>query len=299
MDLSRPFPPNRLLAMLLLVALVPASLGYMYHEGNATTVTVLPVDGAPGRIVFIADPHLRDGNMAHIERTIGQINALHPSVVLIGGDFTYRGAEDLPLNQVWSGIDAPVYAILGNHDYLAGLGGPSIAKKMLLVQEADLNTATYDVSGLDNGDVDPVFAGRVVEELEKAGVTVLRNEAVTLDIGGEPVMIVGLDDCWAGLTRPPEIPGTDAFTLYLLHEPECRAAWDADLILAGHTHGGQFMPANLHALDEVGVVELSGMKMRNGVPTYITQGIGTSNFNPQLRFSTSPEIVVIDPASGS
>ena len=292
-----PFTFNRFYAVLILVALVPASLGYMYHEGTSTTVTELEFDGAPGSIVFIADPHLRDANIDHIERTVEQINALHPSVVLIGGDFTYRGEEDLPLNQVWTQIDAPVYAILGNHDYMAGLGGPSILSKMLLVQEADLRPDTYDVSILANGDVDDAFAQKVVQELEKDGVTVLRNEAVTLDINGKQVVIVGLDDCWAGKAQPPALPATDAFTVYLIHEPDCRAAWDADLILAGHTHGGQFRTGNVQALDATGIVELSGLKMKNGVPTYITQGIGTSNFNPQLRLFTPPEIVVINPAT--
>jgi uncharacterized protein len=299
MKLPRLFRLNRFIAIILVVALVPASLGFMYHEGSSSTVTELSFPSAPRGIVFIADPHLRDANMGHIEKTIDQINALHPSVVLIGGDFTYRGAEDLPLNQVWSQIDAPVYAILGNHDYMAGLGGPSIVKKILLVQEADLRPESYDVSGLDNGDVDTAFAESVVQELEKAGVTVLRNEAVTLDIDGKQVVIVGLDDCWAGRSQPPAIPATDVFTIYLIHEPECRAAWDADLILAGHTHGGQFMTGNLQALDAMGIVELKGMKMKNGVPTYITSGIGTSNFNTQLRLFTTPEIVVINPASDS
>ena len=299
MKLPRTFGLTRSLAIVLLVALVPASLGYMYHEGSSCSVTVLPIEGAPGGIVFIADPHLRETNLAHVEKTIDQINALHPSVVLIGGDFTYRGAEDLPLNRVWKGIDAPVYAILGNHDYMTGLGGPSILKKMLLVREADLRPGTYDVSSLRNEPIDTGFAESVVQELEKDGVRVLRNEQVSLDIGGKETVIVGVDDCWAGQAKPPAIPATDAFTIYMIHEPECRAAWDADLILAGHTHGGQFMTGNLQVLDAAGVLELSGLKMKNGVPTYITRGIGTSNFDPELRLYSTPEIVLISPPSGT
>ena len=299
MKLPRKSGINRYLVIVLLVALVPASLGYMYHEGSSSSVTFLTIEGAPGGIVFIADPHLREANLAHVEKTIGEINALHPSVVLIGGDFTYRGAEDLPLNQVWRQVDAPVYAILGNHDYMTGLGGPSILKKMLLVKEADLRPETYDVSSLRNEPIDTGFAGSVVQELEKDGVRVLRNEQVTLDIGGKKTVIVGLDDCWAGRAKPPAVSATDAFTIYMIHEPECRVAWDADLILAGHTHGGQFMTGNLQVLDATGLLELSGLKMKNGVPTYITRGIGTSNFNPELRFYSTPEIVVIDPPSGT
>jgi predicted MPP superfamily phosphohydrolase len=299
MKLPPKFGLSRTLAIIFFVALVPASLGYMYHEGSSYSVTTLPVEGAPGKIVFVADPHLREANIAQVEEIVDQINALQPSVVLIGGDFTYRGAEDLPLNSVWSRIDAPVYAVLGNHDYMTGLGGESILKKMLLVRQADLRPESYDVSGLENEPIDTAFADSVVEELEAQGVTILRNEVVNLDIGGEKVVIVGLDDCWAGRAQPPAVPATDAFTIYLVHEPECRAAWDADIILAGHTHGGQFMTGNLQALDAAGIVELSGLKMRDGVPAYITRGIGTSNFNPQLRLNAAPEIVVITSPDGT
>jgi predicted MPP superfamily phosphohydrolase len=287
---------SRSLAIVFIVALVPASLGYMYHEGSSYSVTTLPVEGAPGRIVFIADPHLREANLAQAGEIVDEINSLRPSVVLIGGDFTYRGAEDLAYNGVWSRIDAPVYAVLGNHDYMTGLGGESILRKMLLVQQADLRPESYDVSKLANEPIDTAFADQVAAELEKQGVHVLRNEAVNLDIGGKRLVLVGLDDCWAGRANPPEVPATDDFTIYLVHEPDCRAAWDADLILAGHTHGGQFMTGNLQALDAAGIVELSGLKVRDGVPTYITRGIGTSNFNPQLRLNAIPEIVLITPS---
>jgi len=296
MKISPKFGLGRSLALVLLVALVPASLGYMYHEGDNTRVTVLHIDGAPEGVVFIADPHLREANIAHVQETIGQINALHPSVVLIGGDFTYRGAEDLPFNEVWKEIDAPVYAILGNHDYMAGLGAESILQKTLLVHGADLRPESYNVSTLRDGPVDTAFADSVAEELARDGVTVLRNEAVTLDAGGQKVTIVGLDDCWAGRTQPPSVTGTDAFTIYLIHEPDCAAAWPgADLILAGHTHGGQFATGITQALNAAGVLDLSGMHTKDGVPLYITRGIGTSNFNTELRFMEPPEIVVINP----
>ena len=291
---------GRYLVIGLLLALVPASLGYMFHEGDTTRITVLHIPGAPEGIVFIADPHLREANLAHVEKTIDQINALHPSVVLIGGDFTYRGAEDLPLNGVWRQVNAPVYAILGNHDYQTGLGHPEILEKILLLRKADLRPASYNVSIIGTGPVDTAFADSVARELESDGVTVLRNEAVTLDLGGRNTTIVGLDDCWAGRTRPPAVSTTGTFTIYLIHEPDCAAAWPgADLILAGHTHGGQYMVGIPDLLNAAGVLELAGMKTRGGVPLYITRGIGTSDFSHELRFRSTPEIVVINPVNTS
>ena len=290
---------NRSIALVFIGVLVPASLGYMYYDGNTPEVTILHFEGAPPGIVFIADLHVREANAGFMERTIDEINALHPSVVLIGGDFTYRGEEDLPYLQALGRIHAPVYAILGNHDYQTGLGTASVLEKMRLERESiDLRPGSYNVSAMQNEPMDPGFAESVTRELGKAGVRVLKNEAVTLDIQGKKLLVVGLDDCWAGRSNPPPVDRTGAFTIYLIHEPGCRAEWDADLVLAGHTHGGQFMLGIPQVLDAAGVVELSGMKMRTGVPTYITRGIGTSNSGPQLRFLASPEIVIINPVSG-
>ena len=90
----------------------------MYTEGKSPAdITPLEIAGAPAGIVYIADPHLRESNINQTRDIIRQINDLHPSVVLIGGDFVYDDEENLSLQEVWSEIDAPVYAVLGNHDY--------------------------------------------------------------------------------------------------------------------------------------------------------------------------------------
>ena len=113
-------------------------------------------------------------------------------------------------------------------------------------------------------------------------------------INNRTVIIVGVDDCWAGLSDPPRVPEKDAFVIYMIHEPECRADWNADLILAGHTHGGQFIPTGLERLVSGGLVTLNG-EIKNGhTLTYITRGIGTSNFDVTLRVPR-PEIVLINP----
>ena len=60
--------------------------------------------------MFIADPHLRESNINQTREIIREINDLHPSLVLIGGDFTYDDERNLSYQDVWSEIDAPVYA---------------------------------------------------------------------------------------------------------------------------------------------------------------------------------------------
>ena len=234
---------NRLFAFILLLGLVNASLGYMYYEGKTSDITTLELKGAPHDIVFIADPHLRPSNLEHTREIIDKINALHPSLVLIGGDFVYGDGEDFSLQEVWREIDAPVYAVLGNHDYKAGITASSAVQKMIAVREAKLEPGNYDVSNFRDGSTDLAFADALAGTLESDGVHVLRNEYQEMVIDGKAVTIVGVDDGWAGMADPPVIENNESFVIYLIHEPDCRAQWDADLILSGHTHGGQFVLA--------------------------------------------------------
>ena len=279
------------------IAVAPAIVGYMVWEARTMEVTELAVQGAPGGIVFIADPHLKSGNVDHVRSAIQEINRLHPSIVLIGGDFANGEEENFSLHDVWRDIDAPVYAVLGNHDYRTGTDGLGGLRKMVGVAGACTDPEGYDVSSLRDDESDIVFADSLEETLERNGVTVLRNEYVDLEIDGTPLRIVGVDDGWAGMADPPEVPKTDAFTIYMIHEPSCRADWDADLILAGHTHGGQFMVPLVGQLNAWNVVELSGLKTESGMtPTYITRGIcGSSVGSMDLRFNSRPEIVLINP----
>ena len=110
-------------------------LGYMNYEARTVEVTALSVPGAPSGIVFIADPHVRPENLEHTREVIRVINSLHPSIVLIGGDFSFHNGENLSLQSVWKEIDAPVYAILGNHDYRAGINGGGIDGRLSWLKE--------------------------------------------------------------------------------------------------------------------------------------------------------------------
>jgi hypothetical protein len=296
LDIRAPKLPKmgrfRLFSLIVFIGLLNASLGYAYLEGQSSEITVLSVEGAPNDIVFIADPHLKEGNIETTRRIVAEINALDPSLVLILGDFVYGNGEDLYLQEVWSGIDAPVYAILGNHDYMSGTNAVSWVQKNSAVSSACLDVDSYDVSMLCDETTDLAYADRLVGVLEDTGVTVLRNEYLELDREGVDLMLVGIDDGWAGMADPPEVPPTDAFVLYMIHEPDYRADWDADLVIAGHTHGGQFLPQGTPVPGK----EVSGLYERNGRFCYVTRGIGTSNFGVELRLFATPEIVVINPS---
>ncbi len=270
--------------------------GYMTWEAHEVEVTALVIDGGPEGVVFIADPHLQEGNLEYTNGVIDRINLLDPSLVLIGGDFVNGDETDFGMQDVWADIDAPVYAVLGNHDYRAGIDGVGGLQKTLAVRDLTLTAANYNVGPMQDEQTDPAFADALTRKLEESGVHVLRNEYTTIDVNGTELLLVGVDDAWAGMAAPPEIPKTDAFTIYLIHVPDCRADWDADLTLSGHTHGGQFMFPVVQQLAEHQILEVRGLIQKDGPPTYITRGIGGSTLaGIDLRFNSQPEIVLINP----
>ena len=280
-----------------MLILLPSMTGYMAWEARAVDVTVLTIDGAPRGVVYITDPHVRASNTDHVQEVIREVNHLNPSLVLIGGDFVTGEESEFTSQAVWRSLDAPAYAVLGNHDYRVGTDSRTGLARLLAVRtSADVTAAGYDVSALDDGSADTAFADELATTLEENGVHVLRNDYARVFAGDEEIVIVGVDDGWAGMADPPDVPATDTFTVYLIHEPSCRADWDADLILAGHTHGGQFLFPVVAQLNDLGVIELAGMFDTNGTPTYISRGVCSASVaGVDLRFNCRPEIVLINP----
>ena len=175
-------------------------------------------------------------------------------------------------------------------------GATGLERTIAVWTSTNITTTGYDVSALNDGSADTAFADGLAATLEENGVYVLRNDYARVDAGGEEIVIVGVDDGWAGMADPPDVPATDAFTIYLIHEPSCRADWDADLILAGHTHGGQFLFPVVAQLNDIGVIELAGLFETNGTPTYISRGVSSAGIaGVGLRFNCRPEIVLINP----
>lgn len=287
---------NRIMVYSFSFFVLLAGVQYMAWEGQTSNVTVLNLDVAPGGIVYIADPHVRAGNYDHTWKIVDEINRLHPSVVLIGGDFEFvNGEEDLALQDVWSGIDAPVYAVLGNHDYHVGIKGSGYEGRAGWLLESVMRSNGYNARVFCTADPDMEHAGLLIDVLERNGVHVLRNEVVELNLNGRNTTIVGVDDVWAGLDNPPVVPETDSYVIYLVHEPEYKKEWNADLVLAGHTHGGQFNIGGIQLINTMGLVDIYGMTQKGDVPLFVTRGIGTSNFEQEYRFMASPEIVLINP----
>lgn len=235
----------------------------------------LPVEGLPeglagARLVQISDVHVGPRVSGdYLIDCLRHVAELRPDLLVITGDLlTYHHpsgeAQYGQLRDVLSHLPRgrlATLSTLGNHDYGRAWSEPSVAE-------------------------------RVVDELEHAGVRVLRNSCATI----EGLDVVGVDDLWSGQADPQRaLSGrSGSAAVVLCHNPDAldQLDWSGyrGWILAGHTHGGQckppFLPPPLlpvkNRLYTQGEIPLDG-----GRRLYINRGLGHLL---QVRFNVRPEI---------
>ncbi len=185
------------------------------------------------RIAHLTDQHMGRITPLGVQRAaVEMTNAEKPDLVVLTGDFVCH--SQLYLDQVTDVVrafEAPVIAVLGNHDHWSG-------------------------------------ADEVQRALARGGVEVLRNRHTIITLRGERLQVVGLDDAYTGHARRDEaVKGLrkDLATLGLSHiAEEADGLWRAGvpLVLSGHTHGGQVTVARLH---ELAVGMIAGHKYVHGL----------------------------------
>jgi len=227
---------------------------------------------APGvsglRIVQISDLHIGDRiGESFLRRVVDRVNALRPDVVAITGDLV-----DGPVHVVeqalrpLADLDAPhgVYFVTGNHEYYWG-------------------------------------ARESVRMVEQLGLTVLHNEHRVVERDGGAVVIGGMPDLHGGRFLPDHESRPDlvfagapegAPRVLLAHQPRAvtqAAPHGVDLLLSGHTHGGQIFPFHLFVRLQQPVVR--GLRKLLGVWVYAHRGTGF--WGPPMRLFSTPEIAEI------
>lgn len=235
-------------------------------------VPQLPVDLDGFTIAHISDLHVGIGDWEPpwMEEVASALTAERADIVVNTGDYlqgvppaakALAHAERLLLPESEALQGPRNLAVLGNHDYYAG-------------EEA--------VHGLRAG-------------LEALGVRVLANEMLSISRGGSPVVVAGLDGQAPGFDETSTLlREASAPRIVLMHEAELAerlARGTADLVLAGHTHGGQIA---LPGLTPLIVRRFNGSKFIagwyhvNGNRLYINRGLGCTGL--PLRFRARPEV---------
>lgn len=140
------------------------------------------------------------------------------------------------------------------------------------------------------------------KRLEEAGVTVLRNQTISLERDAQAITLAGIDDpAFLGETpfqRMLEQLSSENYTILLSHRPEyfsqyCEAGFD--LVLSGHAHGGQFrfpFLGGLIAPNQGFFPEYdSGLYTSGETNLVVSRGLGNSVF--PFRINNPPEILLI------
>jgi predicted MPP superfamily phosphohydrolase len=232
------------------------------------------VEGLPGRVVHLSDIHASAlMHKTELERLVRDVNLLEPEVVLITGDLVMPFSENDYgyLLASLRAVEAPIVCCPGNHDLpvLDGIrvGLSQIGARMLVDEQIILSSRS----------------GRV---FEITGVNF--HWAKARD---------HLDQAMVSLNAAP----TGACRILLAHDPRL-GPWIPcgrfDLVLSGHTHGGQ-VAANMLGWS-VSVLRLLGVRDQgwweaNGARQYVHRGNWFSGLPP--RMGVAGEIAVFDAAN--
>ena len=249
--------------------------------------------GPPLSVLHVADTHLTPPDPRLVEHVRELARGVEVDLVVATGDMLGAvGAEDACVDML-SALTAdgtPGLAVLGSND----LWGP--------VQKSPLGYFT-DPDARRVGprlDTDRFTAG-----LRDTGWQVLRDQRTTLEVGGRRVGVSGLEDPHIdGTTLPPVAavarPADADLHLGLVHAPYSGALdllveAGADVLLAGHTHGGQVRLPGIGALttnSDLPRDRARGASRWRNRWLHVTPGLGQSCFAP-YRFCCRPEASVL------
>lgn len=260
------------------------------------TVPVLPAGSSPLRVLHVSDLHLVPDQGVK-RRWVARLAALEPDLVVDTGD-NLGGAGAVPaVLETFDGLlDRPGVFVAGSNDYFAPIPkNPA----MYLVAPSSKHAGRVPHEPLPWRDLEAGFAAR--------GWVNLRNTAATLRIRDTEVAFKGVDDPHLERDSYPEGPwpgDAGALRLGVAHAPYRRVldravADGADLVLAGHTHGGQLRVPGVGAL--VTNCDLDRGRARGlsrwaaGGRTawlHVSAGLGSSPY-VQVRFACRPEATLL------
>jgi uncharacterized protein len=221
------------------------------------------------RIGLLTDLHAGDGTpLSLLRRAARMLMAERPDLIALTGDFAADDAQGFAhVLEALDTLDAPlgVYAVPGNHDHVVGIG-----------------RWRRDVAAHPR-------------------IRDLTNTAVVHELHGRRLCVAGVDDYYRGDPQLSVLPPPEDrdVTILLAHGPDqaehARRAHDrVDLILSGHTHGGQvrlpWVGALKNSAEHEEIYE-AGLRRRPWTQVYVSRGIGTVHL--PVRFLCRPEVTLL------
>lgn len=263
---------------LMVAALVVPALLWGFFVARRTPVverTDVPIKGlGPAfeglKIAQLTDIHIGETlDRRFLKRVVTQVNALQPDIVVVTGD-----AIDGPLSKLhdevaaFGELKAPlgVFYVTGNHEYYHG-------------------------------------AAAWIAEMKRLGLQPLINEHRVLQKGSDRLVIGGVPDVEGARFSANHAPSVEAAfagappaevapRILLAHQPlfaKRAGGQGVQLMLSGHTHGGQIFPFMFLVRLQQPVI--AGFRVLSGVPVYTSRGTGY--WGPPFRVGPSSEIALL------
>ncbi|MBS1795398.1 MAG: metallophosphoesterase [Acidobacteria bacterium] len=217
------------------------------------------------RLIHLSDIHHSPfTGLEHIERAVRVANRLKPDLFVLTGDYVSHEPEYIePVAGVLGSLSAEfgTYACLGNHDHWTD-------------------------------------AALVTDSFRRAGIEVLINQGFRFTARDAAFWLCGVDDYMVGKTDlRAALHGSfpDEMKLLLAHNPVIvrqAARLEVDLMLSGHTHGGQVKLRDEDRRILPPRRLKNGLHRRKSTQIYITRGIGTVVL--PIRYQCPPEISLIE-----
>lgn len=298
----------RLLRRTAAVGAVVGTAGLVYAAGyevraftlREATVPVLPAGARPLRILHLSDLHMTP-TQGIKQRWLRSLADLRPDLVVNTGDnIAHPDVLEPLLESLGPLLDTPGVFVFGSNDYFA----PSLRNPVRYLLPDDGRRHT-DGPRLPYEDLRSRFT--------KSGWVDLNNRHGELEVDGRRITFVGVDDPHleyddlAGVAGPADLSAD--LRIAVTHAPYLRvldqfAAEGYELIMAGHTHGGQLRLPGIGALVTNCDIEPARARGLHRHPAssapgqpgsswlHVSAGAGTSPYAP-VRFCCRPEATLL------
>ncbi len=248
--------------------------GYGFYEKKKYKIENLFVPikkwiGNPIRIVFLTDLHRGPfTGISFLKNISDEVKKLKPDILIFGGDYIYASNNYLkdalsPFKEINPLLGK--WGVLGNHDNFLG-------------------------------------RKKVIKSLNENDVYLLNNESFKIIHGEKKIYLFGVDDLKTGnpdLNKGSKFIKDDGTIIGISHNPlfweKVKFKTKPDLLLSGHTHGGQIdLPflGPIFLFPSHGKKYYRGLYNLDGIKLYVSRGIGTIHI--PLRIFCPPEITVIN-----
>lgn len=290
-----------MMVLVLVMVLGYAILGEPYRPVFRRHRLSLPAGWPDLSIVHISDLHVRSGDLRLFRAQRAALEGLAPDLLCVTGDVCEKVDDIHMVVELLQAVTPRLgtFVVLGNHEHNAPLPLHLRALhqrgwRKALGRLMHLFAPRLKSDGEHEGHA-------MADALRTAGISVLHNAGHRVVSNNQSLWIAGCDSAWAGhadMQAAMSGKRPDEACLALIHEPDLAfeaGALGGDLILAGHTHGGQvrfpFLGALYTLRMDPRIAIAAGFQRIEDALLHITTGLGHTI---PLRFRCPPEVVWLE-----